>query len=212
MFAEDEAAKEALTGVGVDVGEEVSLATRLSELIGVLIIIGSFTVKVPIIVNVLKYRSSKGLSLTSLYAQCVSLAAYTIYNVLRGTPVSAWAENLSVLVQNVILVCLVWYYSRAAVSEMVAATGGLAAMAAAMSALEEDQHWMLPLTATVVGLSGLLPQIIENHRNGHTGALSLISQTLNVLGVVARIFTTLQLAKDAAMLISLSANFGTAGA
>jgi len=180
------------------------LKAQASEILGVLVILGSFMVKIPVIINVVKYKSSKGLSTSSLYAQCLSLSAFTSYHLLRGSPLRTWAENLSVLIQNVILVLLAWHYSRARPGAMLFVTSALAGSVAVMWSLPDDLLWTLPMASMSIGISGLIPQIWENYKNGHTGAQSIITQTLNVLGVVARIFTTLQLVKDSVVVLSLS--------
>mmetsp|Transcript_18504 Transcript_18504/g.30169 ORF Transcript_18504/g.30169 Transcript_18504/m.30169 type:complete len:93 (-) Transcript_18504:589-867(-) len=50
--------------------------------------------------------------------------------------------------------------------------------------------WILPMLSTISSTTGLVPQIVTNYRNQHTGALSIVTQTLNVLGVLVRVFTT----------------------
>ena len=40
------------------------------------------------------------------------------------------------------------------------------------------------------------PQVIQNQRQRHTGQLAIITCALNVLGNIARVFTTLQVLDD----------------
>ena len=45
-------------------------------------------------------------------------------------------------------------------------------------------------------------QIVANFQNGHTGQLSMITSSLNLLGTAARIFTTLQEVDDMVIMVS----------
>jgi len=47
-------------------------------------------------------------------------------------------------------------------------------------------------SAQILGIIGRLPQIAQNLRQGHTGELAFITYFMNVLGAIARLFTTLQ--------------------
>ena len=52
-------------------------------------------------------------------------------------------------------------------------------------------------TILIISFGGRIPQIVMNHQRGDSGELSLLTSLLNVLGCVARIFTTLVLTKVA---------------
>mmetsp|Transcript_31580 Transcript_31580/g.96661 ORF Transcript_31580/g.96661 Transcript_31580/m.96661 type:complete len:92 (+) Transcript_31580:262-537(+) len=49
---------------------------------------------------------------------------------------------------------------------------------------------------------GRLPQIAQNVRQGHTGELAFITYFMNVMGAMARLFTTLQELDDPITLAS----------
>ena len=172
------------------------------------VIAGSLTVKVPVILNVRSYRSGLGLSLGSLYLEALSLSCHSAYSLQRGTALSAWAECLSVLAQDAVLVVLLWRYANHEASSIAGAVLAYAAALTCMFGLPAEHLALLPLLATALGLAGSLPQIWANHVNGHTGALSPITQSLNVAGVGARVFTTLQLVTgDSAALASVLVSF-----
>lgn len=193
-----------VNGTMAFVGADVDIMDRLSDVVGALVILGSFTVKVPVILNVHRYKSSDGLSSTSLYTQSLAITCASMYNFLKDIPLSLWAESLSVLVQNFVLVALCWYYSKATTaSHVAAAVGTYVALSLAMLYVPSEILWFLPMAATVVGISAQLPQIKANFNNGHTGALSAITQWLNVAGIFARVFTTLQAAEEPVVLLSL---------
>ncbi len=176
---------------GIEMSNDI--VTKLSTLLGYAIIIGSLTVKVPVILNVRKYRSSLGMSLVSIYLEALALSCHSAYNLQRGT-----------VAQDVCLVALLWHYSRTDFSSVSMVLVAYIAVLILMAGLTEKYLALLPLFATGLGLVGTLPQIWANWKNCHTGALSPITQSLNVAGVFARVFTTLQLVHgDIAALVSV---------
>lgn len=79
---------------------------------------------------------------------------------------------------------------------MIVAAGAVAAFQLSLLRLDSALLWAMPLAATTISISGQFPQIMSNFRNKHTGALSIITQTLNVVGAAVRVFTTIQLVND----------------
>ncbi len=187
--------------------DSTDLAVQLSNLIGVAVIVGSFTVKLPVIKNVLNNKSVLGLALGSLYCECLALTCSIMYNFKQGVPASNWAELASVLAQNGILVGLFWKYSKLEFRDIFTVLSCFALMVYAMANMDnvngENLLWVLPLTSTIIALSGNVPQILTNWNNKHTGALSIVTQGLVVAGGLARLFTTYHLANDM-MLFGLS--------
>jgi singapore isolate B (sub-type 7) whole genome shotgun sequence assembly, scaffold_28 len=55
---------------------------------------------------------------------------------------------------------------------------------------------LIPIIGTCFGLSGRLPQIWTNFKQGHTGQLSLLSWSFSLGGSAVRIFTTLMEVPD----------------
>ena len=79
---------------------------------------------------------------------------------------------------------------------MAISSGAIAAFVAGLLRLDSSLMWTMPLASTSISISGQVPQIMSNFRNKHTGALSIITQTMNVLGSSVRVFTTIQLVND----------------
>jgi len=181
----------------------------LADLLGMVVILGSVGVKIPMIINLYRMKSGEGLSLSSLYMQNLSMTAFTLYHVLKRNPLSAWLEWPIVLVQNFTLTAQVWFYARSGFQEVAFAVGTWVALSGAMLFLDENLQWILPTSSTVIGMAGQLPQIYTNFQLGQTGPQSAITHSLNVLGIGARIYTTLQLpnyemSELASIVISLS--------
>uniref|UniRef100_A0A7S3PFS9 Mannose-P-dolichol utilization defect 1 protein homolog n=1 Tax=Aplanochytrium stocchinoi TaxID=215587 RepID=A0A7S3PFS9_9STRA len=176
----------------------------VSKALGVAIILGSFTVKLPLIRNCISMGSTKGLAAGSLYSEIIALSTSVIYNMLRGIPIGTWGELLSVLVQNYVLVFCIWYYSKYSVVTCTQLAASYVCFAyGVIFHLPQDIYFTLPFVAMAIGWSGTIPQIFANYRNQHTGPLSIITQGLIVSGSFARVFTTTQEVNDRVILFSV---------
>ena len=65
-----------------------------------------------------------------------------------------------------------------------------------------DQLHLLLFFGFILGNGSRLFQIFTNYKNGHTGLLSLPTVFLNVMGAIARVFTTLQETGDLNILMT----------
>lgn len=79
----------------------------VATLLGYSVILGSLTVKLPMIKNVLACKDPNCLNLSSLYLESLALLCSASYSFRMEAPISTYAELLSVFLQNVVLVFLV---------------------------------------------------------------------------------------------------------
>jgi hypothetical protein len=85
----------------------------IAKSIGICIILTSCVNKAPVIRNIIKSGSrsvTTGLSLMAMYGEIILYSNAAFYNVLRDNPFSAYGETLTVLLQTMIVVLLLWYY------------------------------------------------------------------------------------------------------
>jgi mannose-P-dolichol utilization defect protein 1 len=103
-------------------------------------------------------------------------------------------ENVIILIQNIVLVLLLWKYSSPTVSTAtrLGLSAFLAAFLGAMSKLPREYLQFLPIASSAMGLVGRVPQVMANFKQGHTGQLSFTTQFLQFVGILARVFTTMQ--------------------
>jgi hypothetical protein len=64
----------------------------------------------PVIRNIHSSKSVIGLSTTSSYGEVIVYSNAAYYNLLRGNPFTAYGEVFMVLMQNFIVVLLIWIY------------------------------------------------------------------------------------------------------
>jgi mannose-P-dolichol utilization defect protein 1 len=175
----------------------------LSKALGYAIVVGSFLLKAPQIAKIVTSGSVEGLSVFSCYLDVLVFQSGMSYNLLRGYPLSTFAESIVIYVQNVVIVLLIWNKAKPTVPlpERVAFILALAGHAAGVSYALPPQHWhILPTIGIGLTVWSRVPQIWTNFRNGHTGQLALATWALNALGALARVFTTIQEVDDPVIL------------
>ena len=166
----------------------------LSKLLSAVIILFSFTLKVPQIKNILKAQSSAGLELQAHYLEIASYIFAISYNFKVQNPISTFAEAIVISVQNFVILALAWKFSKTPVAARVVFLAACAAVIAAFVVLPVSSSLVLfalqvSTAATVVSR---LRQILANFTAGSTGVLAAFTVILQAGGNVARIFTAIQ--------------------
>ena len=175
------------------------LKLLISKGLGYATICGAFILKVPQILKMVNSKSSESVAATMFYMECVSFTASAAYNIVLGYPLSTYGENLVILVQNYIVILLIWKYSsvRPSTIHMLAVPLIFVMMWVGFLVLFPIEYIaVLPMISTVSNIFGRIPQILENMKAGNTGQLSFITFFLNFAGSAARVFTTLQEVDD----------------
>ncbi|GBG30585.1 Mannose-P-dolichol utilization defect 1 protein-like 1 [Hondaea fermentalgiana] len=176
----------------------------VSKVLGAVLITGSFGVKVPQIASIMDAKTVKGLSSVKSYTAIQALVLTVAYSLANKHPFTSWGDSLSVLIQELIIVGLMWTYGETSLITQVALSLGFLGFVGTVASFtlntRPEKLWALPLLSSVISLSGTIPQIIENFNNQHTGALSFVTQLMVFLGVVARVFTTLTEVNDPVVL------------
>jgi len=188
------------------------VAVVASKLIGYGVIAGSALVKLPQILKIRSAGSVGGISHASVFFDFVATLINVSYFLPLGYPFSTWGENAFLLAQNGVVFAMHAHYSGGVGGGFVVESAVCCAVAfllyrravpdfelpaAACGAFRlqsctvtcESLTGALPM---LLGMIGRLPQIAQNLRQGHTGELAFITYFMNVLGNLARLFTTMQ--------------------
>ncbi|CAM9632113.1 unnamed protein product [Pylaiella littoralis] len=166
----------------------------VAKLLGYLLILGSLTVKAPQISKILSAKSVAGLAPFSIYSDLVIYITNAVYHVVSGSPFSAYGEIMTILVQNTVIVVLLWCYMKDRPSAL-GITGLLAIFlgtTVGCAMLPAEHLVLLPYSNLPLIIVAKVPQIMINHENGHTGQLASITTILNFVGATVRILTTIQ--------------------
>lgn len=180
----------------------------LSKVLGLSIISGAFLLKAPQIYNFVKSGSVEGVSLFSCYLDVIVYQNSIIYNTMEGYPLSTYGEGIVIYAQNVLIVLLMWKFSKPSIpmSQRFAVLASLLSLTmGTIYLLPSEQRALLPSCGIALTIWSRVPQIWTNFQNGHTGQLALATWVLNALGALARVFTTLQEVDDVLILSGFAA-------
>nr|GMC50481.1 mannose-P-dolichol utilization defect 1 protein homolog 2-like [Ipomoea batatas] len=92
--------------------EKDCLLPLISKLLGYAIVAASTTVKLPQILKILRHRSVSGLSVVAFELEVVGYTIALAYCLHKGLPFSAYGEYAFLLVQAIILVATIYYFSQ----------------------------------------------------------------------------------------------------
>lgn len=181
----------------------------LSKALGSAIIFFAFVLKVPQIKNMLQLKTDKGLSYVSIYSEIITLLLMSLYSHHNKNPFSTYGENVVILAQVFIILCLAWKYSEQKGNWFLRVLGLLALIGFSALCIMDlyipSQLWFLIGSSSIPLMSiGRISQIVYSYRKKYTGALSSFTFTLNVIGGVARIFTTITETGDALLIFTFA--------
>ncbi|CAN1323878.1 Mannose-P-dolichol utilization defect 1 protein homolog 2 [Linum perenne] len=178
--------------------EKDCLLPLISKLLGYAIVAASTTVKLPQILKIVKHRSVRGLSVVGFELEVIGYTIALAYCLRTGLPFSAYGEYAFLLIQAIILVAVIYYFSqpvgtktwiKALLYSAIAPTilaGQIAPML--FEALYASQH--------AIFLCARIPQIWANFSTKSTGELSFLTFFMNFGGSMGesslRVFTSLQ--------------------
>lgn len=185
---------------------EDCVSITMSKLLGYLIILGSTLVKFPQVYNIIKTGSGDGILPSMFYTESYMYIINGCYNVHLGSPFSVYGENFLLLAQNIIIIILLWYYSKGTsflTKFTVSLSMGSMITYLFMDSLVPDYVWMTLMNAQILMIAvSRVPQILENYNNGSTGQLALITFVMNLAGNLARTFTLLKESNDLLNILS----------
>lgn len=154
--------------------ETECIKLAISKCLGIGIIAGSATVKVPQILKLLSSKSASGVSFLSYLLESSAFLIGLAYSYRQGFPFSTYGENALVLAQNVVISVLVLRYSDKTTAAATFVAGFAAIVVALFNPELVDAKTMsyLQIAAVVLGVGSKVPQILAIYQEGGTGQLS----------------------------------------
>jgi mannose-P-dolichol utilization defect protein 1 len=193
----------------------VCLKLAVSKALGIGIIIFGSILKIPQIYKIIRNESARGISLTMYSLEVVAYDISLAYAYRRQLPFSTYGENASLTVQNMIITLLIIWYnnskgkqqgglltsagssvrlrfgsSSSLQSVLVAAFAMIASSIFLFYLCPPGLLSVLQAFSIPISLVSKVPQIIELHRNKEPGQLSSIVVFGQLLGTIARVYTT----------------------
>ncbi|KAH7523665.1 hypothetical protein FEM48_Zijuj06G0036000 [Ziziphus jujuba var. spinosa] len=221
--------------------EKDCLLPLISKLLGYAIVAASTTVKLPqacsnelgikslegaslflirsdyLILKILKHRSVRGLSVVSFELEVVGYTIALAYCLKKGLPFSAYGELAFLLIQGIILVSIIYYFSQpVGITTWMRALlypSLYCAVAPTILAGQIDPILFEALYASqhAIFLIARIPQIWENFSNKSTGELSFLTCLMNFAGSMVRVFTSIQEKAPTSVLLGSCIGIATNG-
>ncbi|PIA56594.1 hypothetical protein AQUCO_00700737v1 [Aquilegia coerulea] len=174
--------------------EKECLLPLISKLLGYCIVAASTIVKVPQILKILQHRSVRGLSVAAFELEVVGFTIALAYCLHKGLPFSAYGELAFLLIQAIILVAIIYYFSQPLGTKTWARALLYCALAPTILAGQIDPVLFEALYASqhAIFFFARVPQIWANYKNKSTGELSFLTSFMNFGGSMVRVFTSIQ--------------------
>jgi mannose-P-dolichol utilization defect protein 1 len=187
----------------------------ISKMLSIIIVVFSFTNKLPQIIYMYKSKQINGLSSMSVYLDIFSVLCAALYPFHKGYPFLAYGERLIVLIENIIIFFLAWKYDlnqssdRENLSFTIIVCSFL--FVCYKGTLDENAWKMVGLAKTLFSMTSKISQILKSCKENTTGPLSTITYGLNMISNIARIYTSFKETKDSILIsgyvVSLILNF-----
>ena len=183
--------------------EKECLSYLISKGLSIGIVLFSFTSKLPQILNMYKTKDITGLSYLSIYFDVVSFLCSSLYPFHKGYSFLTYGESVIILLENILIFFMAWKYDidqscdRNNMLFTLTICGFLFTIYKGV--LDEKAWAVVGNASTVLNMGSRLTQIAKSYKEKSTGPLSTITYALNMLGNVARIFTTMKENKDIIM-------------
>ncbi|MQM08487.1 hypothetical protein Taro_041345 [Colocasia esculenta] len=181
------------------------LLPLISKLLGYCIVAASTTVKVPQIevkiLKILKSQSVRGLSVAAFELEVVGFTIALSYCLHKGLPFSAYGELVFLLIQAIILVAIIYYYShplgsktwmKALLYPFAKIISNLTSPTILAGQIDPVLFEALYASQHAIFFCARVPQIWKNYKNKSTGELSFLTFFMNFGGSIVRIFTSVQ--------------------
>jgi len=177
----------------LDISDVQCIKYSVSKGLGIGIVVGGSIMKVPQVILILKARSARGLSLPAYILETLSYAITLAYSFSNGFPFSTYGENFFLTIQNTVITLLIILYNpipSARSAKLMTGIFAIIATSFVLYTLPQNTLALLQLSTLPLSLFSKLPQIRQNHRSQSTGQLSAFAVICQILGCVARLFTT----------------------
>lgn len=140
------------------------------------------------------WRGLRGLSVVAFELEVVGYTISLAYCLHKGLPFSAFGEMAFLLIQALILVACIYYYSQPVPMTTWVRALLYCAVAPTVLAGQINPTLFDALYASqhAIFLFARLPQIWKNFKNKSTGELSFLTFFMNFAGSIVRVFTSIQ--------------------
>ncbi|KAF5377332.1 hypothetical protein D9757_008009 [Collybiopsis confluens] len=181
----------------LDIQDVECLKYSVSKALGIGIVMGGSIMKLPQLLLILRGRSARGLSLSAYVLETLAYGINLAYSFRNLFPFSTYGENLFLTIQNIFITLLIIYYTpslrlarKRRNAQLAYALVGLSVGCLSLCYAPMAVMTFLQLSTLPLSLTSKVPQIRQNYRSQSTGQLSAFAVGSQVVGCMARLFTT----------------------
>jgi mannose-P-dolichol utilization defect protein 1 len=181
----------------LDINDVDCIKYSLSKGLGLGIVLGGSIMKIPQLMLIISARSVRGLSLSAYLLETLSYAITSAYSFRNDFPFSTYGENLFLTIQNTLITLLIIYLPSPSLRRsqniplrLITTFISSFVVAFTLYTLPKGTLAIVLLSTLPLSLFSKLPQIRQNGRAGSTGQLSAFAVISQVVGCLARLFTT----------------------
>lgn len=140
----------------------------ISKCLGLLILLGSFALKLPQIINIITKKNVIGLSANAFYTEVPLSITTIVYNYLQNNPFTSYGETCIISIQNMILVVLLWMYMipTPSITTIISILLMFLMVTIVSLSLPNDYQYLLPLTTLPLMIYSRTAQIVTNIKLG----------------------------------------------
>jgi mannose-P-dolichol utilization defect protein 1 len=176
---------------------QVSTPTAmLAKALGYIMGIGSMTVYTPILLNLLRVKSSEGLSTQTWIMNLIGLSLAATYPFKMGFPMSSYVELIILSSQAVIILGIITQYKKQYKEFAIGMLTFVVYMAAIIqSNFAPRTLQIIQVIASLICNYANIPQILLSYQQKRA-AWSRTTAFMSVGGNLIRVFTTIKLTQD----------------
>lgn len=177
------------------------MLTAFSKVLGI-VLIGTMTIgQIPQIVKILRKRSASGVSLFSILLMLQASSSTVAYAIHKRFPVSTWGENIVLMHENVVLICLLLRYSKRARASLSFLLVFIIYMLVLLwPTIPGTLLWCLYVLSMPAILASRAIQMFKNHKTKNPGQLSATSSFLCIFQGFGRLTTSVVMTGDYVMI------------
>ena len=186
--SDDVSPKQCIESLGVSLMNAGCWSRLVAKGLGIAIVLAACLNKAPVIRNILANKSTAGLARYSMYGDCIVYSNMAFYGIKEGHPLTAFGENVALLLQSLAIVLLIWKFenkpnSVGFMERAMAILFGVLYTLAIFLVLPNELNYLLISSTWPMYVSSRGSQIYHTAFVAkHTGAQSLITLSMNLLG------------------------------
>ncbi len=184
----------------------------LSKGLSIILIIFSFTSKLPQISSMYKEKNIKSLNTLSIFSDILIFVFASSYCFHMKYPLLSYGECIIILIENIIIFILFWKYQNEKNSNIKNISFTIFNILFLIIALKFDiikeKIWKIIYSSTFTLTSiSKISQLYSSYKAKSTGPLSAFNFAVGMFSNIIRIYTSLQETGDFFLILNFSYNF-----